>query len=156
MTHHGRVAAIICHDAVKAGGDPRRAPFSHRPMKGGRCKAMRVLVVEDEAVIRMLIAETLEEAGYDILVASSGVEAHRLMTQPGAVDLVVTDLNMPEADGLAVANWARERNPHVPVVFVSARSDLLAALPTGAPCTCLAKPFSMKQLASAVGDLLGG
>jgi len=115
---------------------------------------MRVLLVEDEALIRMLMMETLEEAGYEMLEASSGTEARKLMVNPDHVDLVVTDLNMPEADGMAVANWAREQNPYVPVLFVSARSDLLASIKTTAPCTYLTKPFSMKQLAAAVGDLL--
>ena len=116
---------------------------------------MRVLVVEDEPLIRFLMVDTLQDAGFDVLEAPSGVEACRLIDNPDQVDLVVTDLNMPEADGIAVARKARARAPDVPVLFVSARSDLLKSLSAPRPYRYLAKPFSMAQFSAAVDELLG-
>jgi CheY-like chemotaxis protein len=115
---------------------------------------MRVLVVEDEPLIRMLMVEILAAAGFDILEAASGPEACRLIEDPNHVDLVVTDLNMPQADGITVANRARKHSPNVPVLFVSARSDLLASLSAPRPYSYLTKPFSMEELATAVARLL--
>jgi DNA-binding response OmpR family regulator len=115
---------------------------------------MRVLVVDDEPVIRLLLAETLEEEGFEVLEAPSGVEACMLMEDPDHVDLVVTDLNMPDADGVKVAVCARASNPTVPVLFISGRSDLLAGLPIPRPYSCLPKPFSMEEFSQAVAKLL--
>jgi two-component system cell cycle sensor histidine kinase/response regulator CckA len=115
---------------------------------------MRVLVVEDELLIRMLMVDTLQEAGFDVLEAASGVEACRLIDNPNHVDLVVTDLNMPEADGVVVARRARAHIPDVRVLFVSARCDLLKSLSAPRPYSYLTKPFSMEQFSVAVDDLL--
>ena len=115
---------------------------------------MRVLLVEDEPLIRMLMVDMLEDAGFDILEAESGVDACRLIDDPNHIDLVVTDLNMPEADGVAVAKRARAHTPDVPVLFVSARSDLLNSLSAPGPYSYLTKPFSMEQFSAAVNALL--
>jgi CheY-like chemotaxis protein len=115
---------------------------------------MRVLVAEDEPFIRMFIVDILTAAGFDILEAASGTEACQLVDGPNHVDLVVTDLNMPQADGIAVAKRAREHSPNVPVLFVSGRPDLLAALSAPRPYSYLTKPFSTKELATAVEGLL--
>ena len=115
---------------------------------------MRVLVVEDEPLIRLLMVDTLEEAGYDVFEAASGVEACRLIDDLNHFDLVVTDLNMPKADGVVVAKRARAHTPDVLVLFVSARPDLLKSLSAPRPYSYLPKPFSMEQFSAAVDDLL--
>jgi DNA-binding response OmpR family regulator len=96
---------------------------------------------------------SLEDAGFEILEASGGAEACRLVEDPDNVRLIITDLNMPDVDGIAVAHWARRHHPEVPVLFVSGRPDLLASLVI--PYCYLAKPFSIAQLTKAVGELLG-
>jgi DNA-binding response OmpR family regulator len=116
--------------------------------KAGR----RILVADDDPTVRMLMVQTLEDAGFEILEASGGFEACSLMNDPDHVDLVVTDLNMPGADGIAVAEWSRGRHPDVPVLFVSGRPDLLGAF--AFPWGYLAKPFKMEELTSKVVELL--
>jgi len=116
---------------------------------------MRILVVDDEPFLRMLMVDQLEEAGFDVLEAASGRQACRLIDDPNHVDLVVTDLNMPDADGVVVARRARAQFPDVPVLFVSGRSDLLKSLPAPQPYSYLTKPFSMRQFSAAIDDLLG-
>jgi DNA-binding response OmpR family regulator len=90
-------------------------------------------VAEDEPLIRMDIVETLADDGFNVLEASEGSEALRLIDDPDHVVLVVTDVNMPGVDGIAVALHARERHPEVPILFVSARPDLLSLPRTPRP-----------------------
>jgi CheY-like chemotaxis protein len=114
----------------------------------------RALVVDDEPLVRMLMVETLEDAGYDVFEACDGAEALRLINDPDHVDVVVTDFNMPGCNGTEVAKRAREKHPRVPVLFVSGRSDLIAASGAPAPYGSLPKPFTMTELATAVNSLL--
>lgn len=96
----------------------------------------------------MLMVETLEDAGFDILEAAGGMGACHLMDDPDNADLIVTDLNVPDADGIAIAEWLgsviHPSGPFCP--------DLLRAC--ALPWSYLAKPFSMAQLASRVVELL--
>jgi two-component system cell cycle sensor histidine kinase/response regulator CckA len=116
---------------------------------------MRVLVVEDEPLVRLLLVETLADDGFEVIEAPSGGAACKLIEAPDHVDLVVTDLNMPDADGVKVATCAREFSPTVRILFISGRSDLLAGLPIPLPYSYLRKPFSMTQFSKAVETLLG-
>jgi DNA-binding response OmpR family regulator len=115
---------------------------------------MRVLIVDDEPVIRLFLVETLEQDGFEVLEASSGVEACQLMKDPDHVELVVTDLNMPGGDGVEVAKCARKFDADVPVLFISGRADLMAELPIPRPYSLLRKPFHMDQLSEAVTRLV--
>jgi two-component system OmpR family response regulator len=114
----------------------------------------RVLVVEDDPVIRMLIVATLQDAGLDVLEAASGSEALLLMQDPDHVDLILTDLNMPEPDGAEVATRARTQHPRIPVLFVTGRPDLLAVRRPPRPYRHLTKPFRMAQISETVDEML--
>ena len=116
----------------------------------------RILVAEDDHLVRDLIVEVLSDAGYDVLKASSGIEAVRLMENPGGINAVVSDLNMPGMDGLEVARQARMHHPGVPVLFVTARPDLLRASPPPEPFRYLTKPFRVAELTQVVTALLDG
>jgi CheY-like chemotaxis protein len=79
-----------------------------------------VLVVEDEPRIRQLVVAVLSDAGYRVTSAGDAEAACRRLADPTLpVDLVVTDVVLPVGDGLAVARYARERWPGVPVLFTS-------------------------------------
>ena len=112
----------------------------------------RVLIADDDPLVRMIMVDTLGDAGFDILEATNGIEACRLLDDPDNIDLVVTDLNMPGSDGIEVAKCARTHHPKVPVLFVSGRPDLLTSLPF--PYRYLAKPFTLQTLAATVRELL--
>ena len=116
----------------------------------------KILVAEDEPLIRMDIVETLAIDGFQVLEASDGSEALRLIDDPDHVVLVVTDVNMPGVDGIDVAVRARERHPEIPVLFVSARTDLLSSPRTPRPFGHLTKPFKMPDLVQKVRALLLG
>ena len=114
----------------------------------------RVLVVEDDPVIRMLIVATLKDAGHDVLEAGSGLEALSLMEARDQVDLLLTDLNMPDPDGAEVATRARAHDPQVPVLFVTGRPDLLAVRRPPRPYRHLTKPFRMTEISATVEEML--
>ena len=111
---------------------------------------VRILVVEDDTIIRSLIIETLRDAGFQILEASSGKEAIRLLDHSDGVDVVITDLNMPDVDGVAVATEARARHADVAVLFVTGRPDLLDQPRTPRPHSQLVKPFRLAALRQTV------
>jgi CheY-like chemotaxis protein len=114
----------------------------------------RVLVVEDEPVIRMLVVEVLEDAGYTVLQASNGLEAMQLIEQPDHFALIVTDINMPGADGIQVIERARATAQDLPVVFMSGRPRSHMARDTPQPCRYFGKPFPLPDLVAAVDELL--
>ena len=80
----------------------------------------RILVVEDEFLIRYTLAEVLGDDGFDVTEAEDGEQAVALLGSAGAFDLLMTDVNLPgKLSGWAVADAARARRADLPVVFVS-------------------------------------
>jgi CheY-like chemotaxis protein len=79
-----------------------------------------VLVVEDEVLIRLSIADHLSDCGYHVLDAGSAAEAQQILERGARVDLVFSDIQMPgEKDGFALAAWVREHHPHIRIVLTS-------------------------------------
>jgi CheY-like chemotaxis protein len=101
----------------------------------------RVLVVEDEPIVRMYEAQLAESAGFITSEASDASEALWRLEQGEPVDILVTDLQMPgPIDGLELARLVMERWPDIKVVVVSSHVDSEAT--TGARVTYLRKPFT--------------
>jgi CheY-like chemotaxis protein len=111
----------------------------------------RILVVEDNPVVRELYASALRTAGYTIVEARHGAEAESLFEREAPIDLVITDIRMPFLDGLALAGWLRERSPDLPILLVTGHG----APPTlPANTSVLLKPFVSAALLKAVRRLL--
>ena len=111
-------------------------------------------MADDDPGVRIVVVTALEDAGYDVLEARCGAEAIALIDDPDHVELVVTDLNMPGHDGVAVAAKARAANPDMLVLYITGRPDLLALRqPTGA-YRRLDKPFTPARLAAIVSEML--
>jgi CheY-like chemotaxis protein len=113
---------------------------------------MRVLVVDDEVLIRLLIAEALRQDGCEVLEASTADEALDLLHVVEAPDVIVTDIRMPgRASGLDLAAQAHHDNPRMKVLVTS------AYLPTdcarGVADACLAKPFALREVVERVHAL---
>jgi DNA-binding response OmpR family regulator len=112
---------------------------------------MRILVIEDEARILAFVTQALRAEGYTVLAAEDGEEGLALaLTRPH--DLIVLDLLLPGMDGLDVLRALREHEPDLPVVILSARSDLetkLRGFELGAD-DYLAKPFALSELLARV------
>ncbi len=121
-----------------------------------------ILLVEDEEGLRALNARGLSSRGYTVLEASNGVEAIEVLDKHGHVDLVVSDVVMPEMDGPTLLKELRRRDPTVKIIFVSGYAEEAFAknLPSdeaGKPAYgFLAKPFTLKQLVSTVKQTMAG
>jgi CheY-like chemotaxis protein len=88
----------------------------------------RLLLVDDEELVRDVLAEHLEDAGFSVLVAAGGAEALALIAAGEVVDALVTDLSMPGMDGLAVIRAVQERHPRLPAVLLTGYAGDDAAL----------------------------
>jgi two-component system, cell cycle sensor histidine kinase and response regulator CckA len=116
-----------------------------------------VLLVEDEDAVRMGGVRALSSRGYTVHEASSGVEALEIFHElDGKVDIVVSDVVMPEMDGPTLLGELLKIQPDIKFVFVSGYAEDAFArnLPPEAKFGFLPKPFSLKQLATVVKDML--
>jgi two-component system cell cycle sensor histidine kinase/response regulator CckA len=116
-----------------------------------------ILLVEDEDGLRSLNARGLRSRGYSVIEASNGVEAlEALEEKNGAVDLVVSDVVMPEMDGPTLLKTMRERNPDLKIIFVSgyAEDAFEKSLPENQQFAFLPKPFTLSQLVAAVKETM--
>ena len=105
-----------------------------------------ILLVEDEAPVRELVRRVLEDAGYVVLAAGLPSEAERLLEETEEVDLLLTDVVMPEMSGYDLALRVSERRPGMRLLFISGYAP--RAQPVKGPL--LKKPFAPDQLARAV------
>jgi putative nucleotidyltransferase with HDIG domain len=114
-------------------------------------KVARILVVDDEAHVRSMIAATLERQGYEVMLASGGREALEAMDQD-AFELILTDIVMQEGNGLALLERIHGQNPNLPVIMVTAIHDISVAIDSmrrGA-YDYLLKPFEREHLVATV------
>ena len=112
-----------------------------------------VLVVEDEPIILMLVADLLEEAGFRPVMALNADEALEIMSSRGDIRIMITDVDMPGSmDGLRLARAVRDRWPPMELIVVSGHCDVLAGdLPERG--RFFAKPYSHDALLSAVREM---
>jgi two-component system cell cycle sensor histidine kinase/response regulator CckA len=108
----------------------------------------RVLLVEDDQVVRSVVDRQLRSLGCDVIPVSTGRDAIRLVELGTRVDLLLTDLDLPDIDGASVARAVSAAVPAVRVVFMSGRFPSRPLEPRAAPF--LLKPFSQAQLARAL------
>jgi two-component system cell cycle sensor histidine kinase/response regulator CckA len=117
-----------------------------------------ILLVEDEEGLRALNARGLVSRGYNVIEAGNGIEAiEALEREHGRVDLVVSDVVMPEMDGPALLKELRKTNPGLKIIFVSgyAEDAFDKSLSDPSQYSFLPKPFTLKQLVSAVKEAMG-
>jgi CheY-like chemotaxis protein len=122
-------------------------------------EAPRVLVVDDEHLVRVVVQLGLEKSGFHVRLASSGQEAiHLYQEHKDGIDLVLLDVRMPDLDGPQTLDVLRQLNPNVLVCFMSGNTgayqweDLLGR---GA-AEVIAKPFHLDRLTSVLRRLLDG
>ncbi len=112
-----------------------------------------ILLVEDEDPVRAVNSRALSARGYTVLEAASGLEALAIVQEgEHPIDLVVSDVVMPEMDGPTLLREVRKHQPHLKVIFVSgyAEDAFRKNLPDGEAFNFLPKPFSLKQLVETV------
>ena len=111
----------------------------------------RVLVVEDEPLIRSVVVETLADAGFEVEEAPDSDMAAEMLEADG-YRLLITDVHMPgDLDGLELAALAHEHDPDIAVVVVTGRPDIVRTLASsGVRGVALAKPFTLTDLVTVV------
>lgn len=129
-----------------------KSDMQQRP--GSQTVALRVMVVDDEVLIRLLAAEILHDAGFEVVEACSGDEAVSLLAAGVAVDLIFTDVNMPgTVDGLALAAYAKAVHPTLPVILTSG-GVAAHLLERAGPAAVVTKPYTELELVRAIGSVL--
>ncbi|MEO0977828.1 MAG: PAS domain-containing protein [Pseudomonadota bacterium] len=140
--------------------DPKPEPKEAEPEKvADLTGTASILLVEDEEAVRAFAARALASRGYTVHEAGSGNEALEVMEEVGGgIDLVVSDVVMPEMDGPTLLVELRKTQPDLKIIFVSgyAEDAFEENLPEGEQFFFLPKPFTLKQLATTVKDVLNG
>jgi CheY-like chemotaxis protein len=128
--------------------DPMASPAQKR--------APVVLVAEDEMIIRLAVAEHLRECGFQVVEAANGAEAQALILAGLEVDLVFSDIEMPDVDGVTLVLWLAEHGVDAPIILTSGLTEALES----AQATCanvsvfVPKPYLERNLAQHVRALL--
>ena len=138
-----------------AGQEPRASVDVTPPPRGRET----VLLVEDEDGVRRLARLSLERHGYTVLEANGGREAIELAdAYQGRIDVLLTDVVMPEINGREVSERLLARRPDLKVLFMSGYNDdaVVRHGVVGSPAAFLQKPFDSRTLATRVRDVLGG
>ncbi|GGD96544.1 hypothetical protein GCM10011515_15500 [Tsuneonella deserti] len=115
------------------------------------------MIVDDEAVIRSLVGEELGDRGYTTLEANDGIEALSLLDDSGPIDLLITDVGLPNGlNGRQLADAARVRQPGLQVLFITgyAETSVIGDTQLDPGMHVLTKPFEMDVLANRVMDLM--
>jgi DNA-binding response OmpR family regulator len=115
-----------------------------------------ILIAEDDAALRSLLAEQLDREGYRVLEAADGVRTVRTLAEED-VDVVLLDVRLDLEDGVALAKELRLDWPDLPIAFMSGDTSGPEALRRagGLTDTFLAKPFTPEKLTATIDDLLG-
>ena len=114
-----------------------------------------VLVVEDEALVRMLVVQALQDVGFVVSEAAEAAGALEALLADDDIRLMVTDLGLPGVNGRRLADLVRQHRPDMKVLFMTGYSDsslLESALPEG--FALIAKPFDLDDLAARARALL--
>jgi len=140
-----------------AGGAARQAAAEPPKPQADLTGHGTILLVEDEDGLRSLNARGLRSRGYSVIEAANGVEAMEALDEKnGAVDLVVSDVVMPEMDGPTLLKEMRQRNPNLKIIFVSgyAEEAFDKSLPENEQFAFLAKPFALSALVAKVKETM--
>jgi len=119
----------------------------------------RMLLVDDDEIVRDTLAQVLKANGHTVLPAATGSDAMLLLDTGDAIDLLISDLSMPGMDGLSVIREAQRRRPHLPAIlltgFATTAAEMLDAA-ASATFSVLRKPVSGKLLAERAAVMLAG
>jgi two-component system cell cycle sensor histidine kinase/response regulator CckA len=144
-------------DHAAGSGAAHEASADAKPRAADLTGQGTILLVEDEEGLRSLNARGLRSRGYSVIEASNGVEAMEALEEKnGAVDLVVSDVVMPEMDGPTLLKEMRARNPNLKIIFVSgyAEEAFEKSLPENEQFAFLAKPFALSALVAKVKETM--
>ena len=152
----GRGASFVLYLPVYQGADAEQAAQIKAPVKRSETWGTgTVLLVEDEDMVRAVAERALSRQGYKVLTANDGEQGLEVLAGNEKIDLLISDVVMPNMDGPAMVAQARHSHPDLPVLFMSgyAEEQLRKSIDI-ANVAFLPKPFSVSQLAEAARDAL--
>jgi CheY-like chemotaxis protein len=114
-------------------------------------RKLRILLVDDDALISMSSVDMLEDLGHEVLEANSGEAALRVLREGPAIDLLITDFSMPRMNGAQLAQAARELHPNLPMILATGYAELPPG--TGIDLPRLGKPYDQRQLEAQIESL---
>ena len=118
--------------------------------------ATRILVVEDEFLIRLTLVEALADEGFDVLEAETGDMALPILQRDGSIALLLTDIQMPgRLNGRRLAAAARETRPNLPVLFMTGQPDPVAEAVRSPLDRYISKPYRLVDICDAVRSMIG-
>ncbi len=156
---HQGTTVTLWLPAAQAELHPEARPSAPAEFSSGDsmpARQSRLLVVDDETIVREMLAEYLEHAGYEVLVAANGAEALALLEAGEVVDALVTDLSMPGMDGTSLIRAAQQRTPGLPAVLLTGYVGDFPALTAeeAGRFLLIRKPVSGKQLVDCLCSLV--
>ncbi len=126
-------------------------------LPGAQPRSPAILIVDDDALIRLTLSNFLQDQGFKVLEATTGDEALGVLAAPAFdVDLVFTDVMMPGVtDGFALAKWIADNQPSIPVIVTSGDAEKAAtANEAGMSFPFVAKPYDLDELAAQIRQTL--
>jgi CheY-like chemotaxis protein len=131
--------------------ETKKSVFSNK----AQAISKRILVADDNKVIRNAVAWFLEFMGFEVALAANGIEALAVFLE-STFDLVITDLQMPAMDGLSLASHIKERSPSTPVILLTGcdRETVWKKVERAPVDSVIFKPFRLKDLQRTVQGAL--
>jgi PAS domain S-box-containing protein len=152
----GRGTTITLYLPRATQDDPAERPAEDAAVPRGDGET--VLIVEDDATVRMLIVEVLKELGYSYLEAPDPQTALKILDADFEIDLLLTDVGLPHMNGRQLAEIARQKRRGLKVLFLTGYAETAAARGgfLGPDMEMIGKPFALDALAAKVREMVGG
>lgn len=115
----------------------------------------KVMIVDDSRTIRQQVSFTLSKGGYEVVEAEDGVEGLSKLAENADISMIISDVNMPNMNGLEMVEKMKENGVSIPIVMLTTEgaSDLIERAKAAGAKGWLVKPFKPEQLVAAVGKL---
>jgi PAS domain S-box-containing protein len=138
-------------DEAAARTETRREAEKEAPVR-----RLNILLVDDHEGVRETTAALLRDVGHDVVQAADGAELLSILAQGVACDLLISDYAMPHVSGAEVIRQAREARPALPAIIITGYADAQSISRRPEGVQILAKPFTPRQLMSAIGSAVAG
>lgn len=134
---------------------PKAESVDEKPVTSDLTGSARILLVEDEDAVRTFSARALSNKGYQVFDAPGGATALQLLEEKKVdPEILITDVMMPEMDGTTLAKQVKEKYPRIKIIFISGYAEDRFKEHLGADVYFLPKPFTLKQLATKVKEVI--